>query len=226
MIRLSGVTKTYRDGDATTRALDDVSLDIGAGEFVAIMGPSGCGKSTLLNIMGLLDGPDSGTYTLDGREVSGLPERELTQLRKVMIGFVFQNFQLVEELSAAENIGLLLAYHDIPKKKRIEMTDRALELVGLTDRRNARPAQLSGGQQQRIAVARAIVANPKVILADEPTGNLDTRNGDEIIDMLQKLNGEGTTIIMVTHSPSHAARAARTINMLDGRVVSAAEQVM
>ncbi len=226
MIRLSGITKTYRDGDATTRALDDVSLDIGAGEFVAIMGPSGCGKSTLLNIMGLLDGLDSGTYTLDGREVSGLPERELTQLRKVMIGFVFQNFQLVEELSAAENIGLLLAYHDIPKKKRIEMTDRALELVGLTDRRNALPAQLSGGQQQRIAVARAIVANPKVILADEPTGNLDTRNGDEIIDMLQELNGEGTTIIMVTHSPSHAARAARTINMLDGRVVSAAEQVM
>jgi putative ABC transport system ATP-binding protein len=226
MIKLSGITKVYRDGDATTRALDNVSLKIDAGEFVAIMGPSGCGKSTFLNIMGLLDGPDSGSYFLDGREVSGLAERELTKLRKLMIGFVFQNFQLVEELSAAENIGLLLAYHDIPKKKRIEMTDRALELVGLTGRRNARPAQLSGGQQQRIAVARAIVADPRVILADEPTGNLDTKNGDEIIDMLQKLNGEGTTVIMVTHSPSHAARAARTINMLDGRVVSAEEQVM
>jgi putative ABC transport system ATP-binding protein len=226
MINLNGITRTYHDGDATTRALDNVSLAIEPGEFVAIMGPSGCGKSTLLNIMGLLDGPDSGTYFLDDREVSRLAERELTQLRKMMIGFVFQNFQLVDELSAAENIGLLLAYHDIPKKQRLAMTERALELVGLTDRRNARPAQLSGGQQQRIAVARAIVANPKIILADEPTGNLDTKNGDEIIDLLQTLNGEGTTIAMVTHSPSHAARAARTINMLDGRVVSAAEQMM
>ena len=226
MIRLSGISKTYRDGDAQTKALDNVSFDVASGEFVAIMGPSGCGKSSLLNILGLLDGPDEGQYFLDGREVSGLSERELTKIRKAMVGFVFQNFQLVDELSAAENIGLLLAYHDIPKKRRIEMTDRALELVGLTGRRNARPAQLSGGQQQRIAVARAIVANPKLILADEPTGNLDTRNGDEIIDLLKDLNAQGTTIVMVTHSPSHAARAARTVNMLDGRIVSADELVL
>jgi len=226
MIRLSGIGKIYRDGDVQTKALDNVSFEVASGEFVAIMGPSGCGKSSLLNILGLLDGPDEGQYFLDGRDVSGLSERELTKIRKAMVGFVFQNFQLVDELSAAENIGLLLAYHDIPKKQRIEMTDRALELVGLTDRRNARPAQLSGGQQQRIAVARAIVANPKLILADEPTGNLDTRNGDEIIDLLKSLNAQGTTIVMVTHSPSHAARADRTVNMLDGRIVSADELVL
>jgi putative ABC transport system ATP-binding protein len=226
LIKLDGIVKAYRDGDVTTTALDGISLRIEPGEFVAVMGPSGCGKSTLLNILGLLDGPDSGSYFLEGREVSRLPERDLTGLRKSTVGFVFQNFQLVEELSAAENIGLLLAYHDIPKKKRLEMVERALELVGLSARRNARPAQLSGGQQQRIAVARAIVANPKLILADEPTGNLDSKSGDEIIDMLERLNRAGTTVAMVTHSPSHAARARRIVNMLDGRIVSAGEQVM
>jgi putative ABC transport system ATP-binding protein len=203
-----------------------VSLRIAKGEFVAVMGPSGCGKSSLMNIMGLLDGPDSGRYILDEPDVGLLKERDVTRLRKAMIGFVFQNFQLVEDLSAAENIDLMLAYHDIPRRRRAEMTERALDLVGLTTRRNARPAQLSGGQQQRVAVARALAADPKIILADEPTGNLDTKNGDEIIDLLERLNIGGTTVVMVTHSPSHAARARRIVNMLDGRIVRADQQVM
>jgi len=226
IMSLEAVSRIYRDGDALVKALDDVSLRIAKGEFVAVMGPSGCGKSTLMNIMGLLDGPDSGRYILDAQDVGLLKERDVTRLRKAMIGFVFQNFQLVEDLSAAENIDLMLAYHDIPRRKRAEMTERALDLVGLTTRRNARPAQLSGGQQQRVAVARALAADPKIILADEPTGNLDTKNGDEIIDLLERLNIAGTTVVMVTHSPSHAARARRIVNMLDGRIIRADQQVM
>ena len=224
MIRLTDISKTYRGGDAETQALHNLSLNIADGEFAAVMGPSGCGKSTLLNILGLLDVADSGQYLLDGRDVSRLPEREMTTLRRDMIGFVFQNFQLVDDLSAADNIALLLAYRDIPRRQQKEMVDQALEIVGLSHRRNARPADLSGGQQQRIAVARAIVGNPRIILADEPTGNLDSRNGDEIMDMLEGLNRKGSTILMVTHSPSHAARAQRIINMLDGRVVTPEEQ--
>ena len=224
MIRLTNISKTYRGGDAETQALDDLSLDIEEGEFAAVMGPSGCGKSTLLNIIGLLDVADSGQYVLEDRDVSRLSEREMTKLRRDTIGFVFQNFQLVDDLSAADNIAMLLAYRDIPRRQQKEMVDQALEIVGLAHRRNARPGDLSGGQQQRIAVARAIVGNPRVILADEPTGNLDSRNGDEIMDMLEGLNLKGTTILMVTHSPSHAERAQRIINMLDGRIVTPEEQ--
>jgi len=222
MIRLSNIRKSYR-GDVDTVALRDVSMSVATGEFLAVMGPSGCGKSTLLNIMGFLDGADEGQYLFEGEDVSSLSERRLTEYRKNSVGFVFQNYQLVEELSAAENVGLLLAYRDVPRRQRRVMVDEALERVGLFERRNARPNQLSGGQQQRVALARALVGRPRLILADEPTGNLDTKNGDEIMDIMSGLHAEGATIVMVTHSPRHAARAGRTVHMLDGRLVDAAE---
>jgi putative ABC transport system ATP-binding protein len=221
MIRLSNIRKSYR-GDVDTLALADVTMSVGRGEFLAVMGPSGCGKSTLLNILGFLDVADAGEYLFEGEDVSHLSERRLTEYRKTSVGFVFQNYQLVEDLSAAENVGLILAYQDVPRRQRKAMVEEALERVGLFERRNARPAQLSGGQQQRVALARALVSRPRLILADEPTGNLDSRNGDEIMDILSRLNAEGSTIVMVTHSPTHAARAARIVHMLDGGLVDAA----
>jgi putative ABC transport system ATP-binding protein len=202
-----------------TSALDGVDLTIAHGEFVAIMGPSGCGKSTLLNIIGMLDSPTSGSYLFDGQEVLGLSEAKLSDIRKSAIGFIFQSFNLVDELTVRENIELALLYHGIPATRRRERVDAVMDKVGIAHRAKHRPSQLSGGQQQRVAVARAVVGEPKLILADEPTGNLDTAHGDEVMRMLRTLNDEGATIAMVTHSPAHAALAQRTIDILDGRVL-------
>jgi putative ABC transport system ATP-binding protein len=221
MIRLSHLRKLYRAGDVETTALDDVSLEIKKGEFVAVMGPSGCGKSTLLNILGLIDAPSSGSYVLEGVEVSKLSEGKLVGMRKRRLGFVFQSFNLIDELSVEENVELPLLYCGVPKGERRTRVREVLELVGLQARARHKPAQLSGGQQQRVAIARAVVNDPAVILADEPTGNLDTRNGEEVMGMLKTLNEEGATIVMVTHSPKDGAEAQRIIHMLDGRVVAA-----
>lgn len=219
MLSMSGLSKAYRTDTVETTALDAVDLAIDHGEFVAIMGPSGCGKSTLLNIMGMLDSPTAGSYLFDGKEVSGLRERELADTRKRFIGFIFQSFNLVDELSVRENVELALLYHDIPTAERRARVDRVLDKVGIAHRSKHRPAQLSGGQQQRVAVARALVGEPKLILADEPTGNLDTAHGEEVMKMLRQLNEEGSTIVMVTHSPAHADYATRVVQMLDGRIL-------
>ena len=219
MLTMSALSKAYRTDTVETTALDAVDLSIETGEFVAIMGPSGCGKSTLLNIMGMLDSPTSGSYLFDGREVAGLSESALADTRKRFIGFIFQSFNLVDELSVRENVELALLYHDIPAAIRRERVERVLDKVGIAHRAKHRPAQLSGGQQQRVAVARALVGEPKLILADEPTGNLDTAHGEEVMKMLRQLNGEGSTIVMVTHSPAHADYAGRVVNMLDGRIL-------
>jgi putative ABC transport system ATP-binding protein len=188
------------------------------GEFVAIMGPSGCGKSTLLNILGLLDSPTSGSYRFGEKEVAGLTEAALADVRKRHIGFIFQSFNLVDELSVRENVELALLYHGIPASERRKRVEAVMDKVGIGHRADHRPSQLSGGQQQRVAVARAVVGNPDLILADEPTGNLDTAHGEEVMRMLQALNREGTTVVMVTHSPAHADYAGRVVNMLDGQV--------
>ena len=219
MIQLSALRKAYRTETVETTALDDITLQIDAGEFVAIMGPSGCGKSTLLNMIGLLDRPTGGTYALEGREVARLPENDLTDIRKRRIGFIFQNFNLIDELSVHENVELALLYHGISRAERRARVDKVLDKVGIGHRANHRPSQLSGGQQQRVAVARAVVAEPPLILADEPTGNLDTAHGEEVMRMLRALNEDGATIVMVTHSPAHADYAGRVVNMLDGRVL-------
>jgi putative ABC transport system ATP-binding protein len=219
MIRLTNLRKAYRTESVETTALDDIDLHIEAREFVAIMGPSGCGKSTLLNIIGLLDRPTGGTYALEGREVATLPETALTDIRKRRIGFIFQNFNLIDELSVRENVELALLYHGISAAERRARVDKVLDKVGIAHRAGHRPSQLSGGQQQRVAVARAVVAEPPLILADEPTGNLDTAHGEEVMRMLRSLNEEGATIVMVTHSPAHADYAGRVVNMLDGRVL-------
>jgi putative ABC transport system ATP-binding protein len=226
MITLTKVRKTYHTRDLETLALSEVSLTIAEGEFVAVMGPSGCGKSTLLNIVGMIDRPDEGSYLFDGTEVSTLSERGLLDFRKRSIGFIFQSFNLIEELSVEENVALPLLYQGLSKAMRRQRVREVLELVGLDHRARHRPSQLSGGQQQRVAVARAVVGDPKLILADEPTGNLDSQNGAEVMEMLQTLNEQGTTIVMVTHSPSHAAQAHRTINFLDGKVVPDKELVL
>jgi putative ABC transport system ATP-binding protein len=219
MIRLTNLRKAYRTESVETTALDDVDLQIDAGEFAAIMGPSGCGKSTLLNIIGLLDRPTGGTYQLEGREVANLPQSALTDIRKRRIGFIFQNFNLIDELTVRENVELALLYHGISAGERRARVDKVLDKVGIAHRAGHRPSQLSGGQQQRVAVARAVVAEPPLILADEPTGNLDTAHGEEVMRMLRSLNEEGATIVMVTHSPAHADYAGRIVNMLDGRVL-------
>lgn len=218
MIFLSNITKTYRAEDIETTALDDITLEIGKGEFVAVMGPSGCGKSSLLNVAGLIDRPKSGRYVLNGHELARFHESEMVKLRK-QIGFIFQNFNLIDDLSVHENVELPLLYQGVARAERRSRVREVLELVGLEARAKHRPAQLSGGQQQRVAVARAVVGDPPVILADEPTGNLDTRNGEEVMDMLTTLNEQGATILMVTHSPVHAERASRVVEMLDGRIV-------
>ena len=219
MLKLSSLRKAYRTESVETTALDNIDLEIDAGEFVAIMGPSGCGKSTLLNIIGLLDRPTAGSYSLEGREVARLAENELTDIRKRRIGFIFQNFNLIDELSVRENVELALLYHGISAAERKARVDAVLDKVGIAHRAGHRPSQLSGGQQQRVAVARAVVAAPPMILANEPTGNLDTAHGEEVMRMLRALNDEGATIVMVTHSPAHADYAGRTVNMLDGRVL-------
>jgi putative ABC transport system ATP-binding protein len=221
MIRLTDLRKTYRAGDVETTALDGVNMEIRKGEFVAIMGPSGCGKSTLLNILGMIDRPSSGKYELDGIDVSRFSEGKLVGLRKKHLGFVFQSFNLIDELSVRDNVALPLLYCGVAAAERKERVREVLELVGLDARARHKPTQLSGGQQQRVAIARAVVNDPKLILADEPTGNLDSKNGREVLDMLHVLHQHGSTIAMVTHNAADASEAERTIHMLDGRVVTA-----
>jgi putative ABC transport system ATP-binding protein len=219
MLEMRALSRTYRTDTIETTALDAIDLDIADGEFVAVMGPSGCGKSTLLNLMGMLDSPSGGSYVFNDTEVAGLGENKLAEFRKANIGFIFQSFNLVDELSVRENVELALLYHDVPAAERKRRTDAVMDRVGIAHRARHRPSQLSGGQQQRVAVARALVAEPKLILADEPTGNLDTNHGEEVMRMLQQLNAEGSTIVMVTHSPAHADYASRVVNMLDGRIL-------
>jgi putative ABC transport system ATP-binding protein len=221
MLSFKHLAKAYRTDEIETTALRDINLDVTAGEFVAVMGPSGCGKSSFLNIVGMLDSPTGGEYWFDGKDISRYSEARLADLRKSAIGFVFQSFNLINELSVRENVEVALLYHsDISARERRRRADEALERVKISHRANHRPSQLSGGQQQRVAVARAVVAGPKLILADEPTGNLDTANGEEVMQLLTELNGQGTTILMVTHSHSHAEYAHRIVNLLDGVVVT------
>jgi len=220
MIEMHDLSKAYRTASIETTALSDINLEVAAGEFIAVMGPSGCGKSTLLNVLGMLDSPDAGRYVFNGEDVAGYPERALADIRKENIGFIFQSFNLVDELTVAENVMLPLFYQRVGAAERAQRVQQVLERVNIAHRADHRPQQLSGGQQQRVAVARAVVTNPKLILADEPTGNLDTANGEEVLDLLNRLNDEGTTIIMVTHDPSHAEHASRVVHMLDGKVLS------
>ena len=220
MIKTEKLQKIFRTEDVETWALHDVTLEIKEGEFVAIMGPSGCGKSTLLNILGLLDNPSNGTYQLNGVEVSKLSEADRTNLRKGVIGFVFQSFNLIDELNVYENIELPLLYMGVPKDERKRRVEEVMKRMDISHRVKHFPQQLSGGQQQRVAIARAVVANPKIILADEPTGNLDSKNGKEVMELLTQLNKEGTTVVMVTHSQHDAGYATRTINLFDGQVVN------
>lgn len=219
MLSMRDLSRVYRTDMVETTALNSVDLDIHQGEFVAVMGPSGCGKSTLLNVIGMLDSPSSGSYRFGDIEVAGLPESKLAETRKTHLGFIFQSFNLIDELSVAENVELALLYHDMSAATRKAKVEAVMDRVGIAHRARHRPSQLSGGQQQRVAVARALVAEPKLILADEPTGNLDTQHGEEVMKMLQTLNAEGSTIVMVTHSPSHADYASRVVNMLDGRIL-------
>jgi putative ABC transport system ATP-binding protein len=219
MLKMRNLSRVYRTDTVETTAIDAIDLDIEAGEFVAIMGPSGCGKSTLLNLIGMLDSPSGGSYIFNGQEVAGLSEARLSDTRKSNIGFIFQSFNLVDELSVRENIELALLYHDVSAAERRRRTDEVMDRVRIAHRAKHRPSQLSGGQQQRVAVARALVAEPKLILADEPTGNLDTQHGEDVMKMIQQLNAEGSTIVMVTHSPAHADYATRVVNMLDGRIL-------
>ena len=220
MIKTVALEKIFRTEEVETLALNKVSIEVKEGEFVAIMGPSGCGKSTLLNILGLLDNPTSGEYYLNGIEVSRYTEAQRTKLRKGIIGFVFQSFNLIDELNVYENIELPLLYMGVSAAERKKKVQEAMERMAIVHREKHFPQQLSGGQQQRVAIARAVVANPKLILADEPTGNLDSKNGQEVMNLLSELNKEGTTIVMVTHSQHDAGFASRTINLFDGQVVT------
>jgi putative ABC transport system ATP-binding protein len=220
MLKLENVSKVYRTSEVETLALSDISLEIDDGEFVAIMGPSGCGKSTLLNTLGLLDSPSSGAFWFFGEDVAKYSEARLTGLRRDRIGFVFQSFNLIDDLTVAENVEVALLYRRVPGPERKRRVREALERVGIAHRAGHRPQQLSGGQQQRVAVARALVSDPKLILADEPTGNLDTANGEAVMALLTEAAASGVTVVMVTHSLAQAAAAARTIKLLDGRVVS------
>ena len=220
MLKLHNVSRIYVTDDVETSALNNVNIEIQQGEFVAIMGPSGCGKSTLLNTIGMLDSPSSGQYFFNGEEISTYSEAQLAAIRKKNIGFIFQNFNLIDELTVAENIELALLYHNIPSAMRKVRVEKVMDKVGIAHRAKHMPSQLSGGQQQRVAVARAVVGDQSMILADEPTGNLDSAHGQEVMEMMQALNDEGTTIVMVTHSPAHANFAKRTINLFDGSVIT------
>lgn len=220
MIKTVALEKIFRTEEVETWALNKVNIEVKEGEFVAIMGPSGCGKSTLLNILGLLDNPTSGEYYLNGTEVSKFTEAQRTKLRKGIIGFVFQSFNLIDELNVYENIELPLLYMGVSASERKQKVREAMERMAIVHREKHFPQQLSGGQQQRVAIARAVVANPKLILADEPTGNLDSKNGQEVMNLLNELNKEGTTIVMVTHSQHDAGYASRIINLFDGQVVT------
>jgi putative ABC transport system ATP-binding protein len=220
MIKTNSLTKVFRTDEVETTALNNVEFHAGLGEFVAVMGPSGCGKSTLLNIIGLLDTPSNGQYYFMEKEVSKYRESQRTDLRKGNIGFIFQSFNLIDELTVFENVELPLLYLSMSSKERKKKVDAVLERMQLSHRKNHFPQQLSGGQQQRVAIARAVVTNPRLILADEPTGNLDSVNGEEVLKLLEELNYEGTTIIMVTHSPAHADRAHRIVQLFDGCIVT------
>ncbi len=220
MIKLNKLTKVYRTDEVESTALNEVSFEIEKGEFVSVMGPSGCGKSTLLNIIGMLDKPESGSYEFQGEEVSKLNEKGRTLVRKNNIGFIFQNFNLIDELTVFENIELPLIYNKVGASERKQRVNELIEKIGIAHRSSHFPQQLSGGQQQRVAVARALITRPPLILADEPTGNLDSSHGNEVMELLCELNEEGTTIVMVTHSSHDASYSDRTINLLDGQVVS------
>ena len=223
MIEVKDLTKVFKTEEVETWALDQVSLSVENGEFVAVMGPSGCGKSTLLHILGLLDTASSGTYLLDGQDVSGYSERQRNALRKGMLGFVFQSFNLIDELTVEENIALPLLYMGVPAEERRRRVEEAMARMDITHRAKHYPRQISGGQQQRTAIARAIVTRPKLILADEPTGNLDSKNGKEVMGLLGELHKEGTTIVMVTHSKHDAGYADRIVHLFDGRVLGEEE---
>ena len=220
MITLKNIKKVFKTDEVETWALQNVSLEVNKGEFVAVMGPSGCGKSTLLNILGLLDTPTQGTYLLNGKDVSQMSEDERTELRKGQLGFVFQSFNLIDELNVTENVELPLLYMGTSKKERRQQVKDVIERVAMAHRAQHFPAQLSGGQQQRVAIARAVISHPQIILADEPTGNLDSKHGMEVMDLLKQLHEEGTTIIMVTHSKRDANYADRIVNLFDGEIVS------
>ena len=220
MIQINDISKVFRTTEVETVALNHVNLEVKEGEFVAIMGPSGCGKSTLLNILGLLDNPTEGSYRLLGQEVANLKEKERTRVRKGKLGFVFQSFNLIDELNVFENVELPLTYLGIKSAERKRMVDAILRRMNIGHRAKHFPQQLSGGQQQRVAIARAVVTNPKLILADEPTGNLDSKNGAEVMNLLTELNKDGTTIVMVTHSQHDASYAHRTVHLFDGSIVA------
>lgn len=220
MIKTNNLTKVFRTEEVETTALKDINLTVNEGEFVAVMGPSGCGKSTLLNILGLLDNPTSGSYIFNETEVAGLKEKQRTLFRKGNIGFVFQSFNLIDELNVYENVELPLIYLKMKASERKELVEKVLDRMKIGHRKKHFPQQLSGGQQQRVAIARAVVANPKLILADEPTGNLDSKNGIEVMNLLTELNHEGTTIVMVTHSDRDADFAHRIVNLFDGQVAT------
>ena len=220
MIKAIGLTKIFRTESVQTIALNEISIDISEGEFVAIMGPSGCGKSTLLNILGLLDNPTSGELWFIGKEVSRYSENDRTDMRNGNIGFVFQSFTLIDELTVFENVELPLLYDGVPVRERVDRVNKALERMQIGHRTEHYPQQLSGGQQQRVAIARAIVTNPKIILADEPTGNLDSTNGNEVMLLLKELNKDGATVVMVTHSEENAREAGRIVRMMDGCILT------
>lgn len=219
MIKLTNIQRVFRTEDVETTALNNINLTINAGEFVAIMGPSGCGKSTLLSILGMLDSPSAGSFLFNGRDIANHSEKQLAELRKASIGFVFQSFNLIDELTVAQNVELPLQYLNVGKAERAARVAAILQRVGIDHRADHLPQQLSGGQQQRVAVARALVINPQLILADEPTGNLDSKNGQEVMQMLRDLNRAGTTVIMVTHSEREGAYADRLVRMLDGQIL-------
>jgi putative ABC transport system ATP-binding protein len=221
MITLKHLTKIYRTTEIETTALRNITLDIKDGEFLAVMGPSGCGKSTFLNIVGMLDMPSTGEYWFDGKNIAGYSETQLTSLRKEAIGFIFQSFNLIDELNVSDNVELALLYHEgVSASERKARVKDALDRVKIGHRMRHMPSQLSGGQQQRVAIARAVLKRPKLILADEPTGNLDTANGEEVMQLLSQMNDEGTTVVMVTHSYAHAEYAHRIVNLLDGAIVT------
>ena len=225
MIEINDISKVFRTSEVETVALNHVSLNVEEGEFVAIMGPSGCGKSTLLNILGLLDNPTEGSYKLIGQEVADLHEKERTRVRKGKLGFVFQSFNLIDELTVFENVELPLLYAGVSTRERVKRVNEALERMQIAHRTEHYPQQLSGGQQQRVAIARAIVTNPRIILADEPTGNLDSTNGNEVMSLLKELNRDGATVVMVTHSEENAREAERIIRMMDGYILTESKNI-